>query len=561
MSGVPPDAYSGIASPKDWVLVKALYEQAARRPDVEWITMASGKRLTFGQAAEDAARVAGHLSSLGVQPGDKVAILLPTSLDFVRVWLGLSRLGAIAVFLNCELRGAFLAHQLGNSGVGLLITCGERAPAVLDLAPAERPDLAGLILVDGSDIGAEAGLAQPDWAWREAQPYAGPWPQARDIACIMYTSGTSGPAKGVLMPHAHCALYGIGTMQALQMTSDDRYYVVLPLHHANGLLMQLGSTLMCGATAFVRPRFSASAWLGDVQASGATVTNHLGVTAAYVVGQDATPGDADHRLRAICYSPNVRAVEAAFRERFGVRDIVSGFGMTEVNICIWGRLGQSRPGAAGWVYQDRFEVMIADPETDEPRPPGEVGEILVRPRTPFAFMAGYHDMPEKTAESWRNLWFHTGDAAVMSEDGLLTFVDRIKDCIRRRSENISAAQIEGVVCNLPGVAEVAAFAVPSDVPGGEDDIMLAIVARPGHVLVGEEIGAEAAILLPRFAEPRYVEILAELPKTATGKVQREVLRKRGRGQACDRQEGRASRELAVTADQTASAERRRSGAG
>ena len=178
--------------------------------------------------------------------------------------------------------------------------------------------------------------------------------------------------------------------------------------------------------------------------------------------------------------------------------------------------------------------MIADPETDEPRARGEVGEILVRPKTPAAFMAGYHNMPEKTVEAWRNLWFHTGDAAVISADGVLTFVDRIKDCIRRRAENISPAQIESVVCDLPGVAEVAAFAIPCGIPGGEDDVMLALVAKQGHFLVSEDIGHQAEALLPRFAAPRYIEIVAELPKTATGKVQREVLRKRGAGHAYDR---------------------------
>ena len=477
---------------------------------------------------------------VGVQPGDKVGVLLPTCSDFVRVWLGVFRLGAVAVFLNSELRGAFLAHQLANSGVELLISSSDLVQAVVDLPSGARSRLARIILVDGARIDAEAGLAQVDWTWWDAPPFAGPWPQAHDIACIMYTSGTSGPAKGVLMPHAHCTLYGVGTLQALQLTSDDRYYVVLPLSHANSLFMQLGSTLLSGASAFIRSKFSASAWLSDIRASGATVTSHLGVTAAFVVNQPPGPADADHRLRAICYSPNVPAIETAFRERFGVRDIVSGFGMTEVNICIWGRLGQSRPGAAGWVYEDHFEVIIADPETDEPRRPGEVGEILVRPKTPYAFMAGYYDMPDKTVEAWRNLWFHTGDAAMISQDGVLTFVDRIKDCIRRRSENISAAQIEDVISSLPGVAEVAAFAIPSDIPGGEDDVMLVVVAKHGHVLDGDAIGASAEALLPRFAEPRYIEIAAELPKTATGKVQREVLRRRGAAQAYDRHGDAAS---------------------
>ena len=175
------------------------------------------------------------------------------------------------------------------------------------------------------------------------------------------------------------------------------------------------------------------------------------------------------------------------------------------------------------------EVIVADPETDEPVPPGELGEILVRPKVPFGFMAGYHGMPDKTVEAWRNLWFHTGDAGVMDGTGLLAFVDRIKDCIRRRGENISAAEIEAVVMQLPGVAEVAAFAVPSDVRGGEDEIMLAVVPTPGTSLTPQVIANHAQRALPRFAQPRFIDLVNELPKTATGKVQRAQLRKRGIG--------------------------------
>jgi crotonobetaine/carnitine-CoA ligase len=146
-------------------------------------------------------------------------------------------------------------------------------------------------------------------------------------------------------------------------------------------------------------------------------------------------------------------------------------------------------------------------------------------------MAGYHGLPEKTVEAWRNLWFHTGDAGVMDETGLLTFVDRLKDCIRRRGENISAAEVEGAVMQLPGVAEVAAFAVPSSLRGGEDEVMLAVVLMPGSGLSPQTIADHADRVLPRFAQPRFIEVVEELPKTATGKVQRAQLRRRGAGPA------------------------------
>jgi crotonobetaine/carnitine-CoA ligase len=336
------------------------------------------------------------------------------------------------------------------------------------------------------------------------------------------------------MPHAHCTLYGIGTIEALQLQPDDRYYIVLPLFHANGLLMQLVAALLVGIPAIVRPKFSASAWLGDIRAHRATVTNTLGVLGAFILAQPSTPDDRDHTLRAIINVPNLAEHEASFRGRFGVPDVLSAFGMTEVNIPVWGRLGEARPGAAGWVHTDHFEVIIANPETDSPVAPYELGEILVRPKLPFGFMTGYHGNPAKTVEAWRNLWFHTGDAGTMDQDGVVTFVDRIKDCIRRRGDNISATEIEAVIARLPGIVEVAAYAVPSDIPGGEDEVMLAIVPSPDIKVSLEEIAQESEGLLPRFARPRFLELMDELPKTATGKIQRAVLKQRGSATAYDR---------------------------
>lgn len=530
--------YSGISEPSQWVLPKVLAEQGARRGGATWITMTDGRSITFGAAAADAATVAGHLASLGVKPGDMVAVMLPNGIDFVQVWQGIGRLGAVAVLLNTELRGAFLEHQLRNCGADLAIVDAGFLNVVLK-AGAQVESLRRVAVVGQFAPDLATGKALLDWAdWRTASAFNGPMPQAEDIACIMYTSGTSGPSKGVLMPHAHCTLYGIGQIRAVGLGADDIYYITLPLFHANGLLMQLGSTLLMGIPAVVRVRFSASEWLNDIRRFGCTVSNCLGALAAFVLAQPPRPEDRQHRLRALCNAPNLIEHDAAFRQRFGVRDVLSAFGMTEVNIPVWGRIGQPCPGAAGWVYDDHFEVIIADPETDRPVPPGELGEILVRPRTPFGFMAGYHGMPDRTVESWRNLWFHTGDAGICSSDGVITFVDRIKDCIRRRGENIAATEVESAVGRFEGIEEVAAFAVPSDIAGGEDELMLAIVPGPGKRLDPAAVAAFSDGVLPRFAAPRYIEIMESLPKTATGKVQRASLRKRGPGGAWDRQQTR-----------------------
>jgi carnitine-CoA ligase len=524
--------FSGIDDPSRWVLPAVLAEQARRRPDAPWVETTDGERCTFAEAWRDAQCMAGWFARMDIRPGDRVALMMASHMDFVRAWMGLGVLGATVVLLNTELHGAFLEHQLRNCGARIALV----DPGFVAIVEAASETVASLErLVVRGDEAATGRLPRLAWTgWRDAAPYDGPLPSASDLACVMYTSGTSGPAKGVLMPHAHCTLYGIGTIESLQLQPADRYYITLPLFHANGLLMQLGGTLLAGIPAIVRPRFSASQWLGDVIRHDATVTNLLGSTAAFIFAQPASADDRRHRLRAVCAAPNLPAHEALFRERFGIADVLSGFGMTEVNIPVWGRLGQSRPGAGGWVHGEHFEVVVADPETDREVPRGELGEILVRPKVPFGFMAGYLGMPDRTVEAWRNLWFHTGDAGTMDASGLLTFVDRIKDCIRRRGENISASEVEALVAGIEGVAEVAAYAVPSDIPGCEDELMLAVVPAPG--LVVEALVARADALLPRFARPGFVRLVDALPKTATGKVQRAVLRKEGTAAAWQRAE-------------------------
>ncbi len=527
--------YSALHDPTRWALPQVLAEHASKQPNATWITVVDGESLSFAAADSDARRVAGFIASLGIEAGERVAVLLPNGLDFARAWMGLGYLGAIAVLLNTELRGAFLLHQINNCGARLAIVDATLLGALQELSE-KLPRLQRVLVAGDAPVPAAAGFERIAWArWREAQARAAELPAAQDIACVMYTSGTSGPAKGVLMPHAHCYLYGLGAIEAAALQPGDCYYIALPLFHANGLLMQLGATLIAGAQAVVRTRFSASNWLSDIRRYGATVTNGLGALAAFITTQPATPLDRDHRLRAMMNAPNLPAHEAIFRERFGIRDVISGFGMTECNIPIWGRAGHSRPGAAGWVYDRHFEVIIASPDTDRALPAGDMGEILVRPKTAWGFMAGYLDLPEKTVESWRNLWFHTGDAGIMDAEGVVTFVDRIKDCIRRRGENIAAAEVEAVIAGLPGVAEVAAYAVSSDLPGGEDEVMLAIVPESADTFDRARVLDNADRLLPRFARPRFVELVDELPKTATGKVQRAVLRKRGVGTAWDRE--------------------------
>ena len=500
--------YDGLREPRRWVLPEVLAYQAATRPAAVYIETTEGERLTYGEAAAEAARVASFLAGLGVKPGDRVAAMLPNGLDFVRLWLGAARLGAALVPLNTALFGPFLEHPLRNSEARVVVV----ADAFLAAMEAACHD--------GQTILAPAEIAA-------ASPYAGAMPTARDIACVLYTSGTTGPSKGVLMPHAHCYLFGLGSVDSQALTGADRHYVCLPLFHVNGLMMQLYAVLIAGASAVLRPHFSATAFVDDLHRYGITAVNLLGAAAAFVFAQPPRPEDKGHRLRVIQVAPNPADHERLWRERFGVADVLSGFGMTEVNICVYGRMGATKPNTSGFVYDRYFEVEIRDPESDDPLPPGTVGEIMVRPKVPFGFMAGYNGMPEKTVEAWRNFWFHTGDAGVMDTEGYISFVDRLRDCIRRRGENISSFEVEMAMRGLAGVKEVAAFAVSSDIVGAEEEVMLVVVPYDGANLTVAAVAAYARQHLPRFAQPRYVELADSLPKTPTEKVQKQLLRKRG----------------------------------
>ena len=404
--------YSGIDDPSRWALPLALTEMAAKTPDAPWITDSAGQAMTFAEAEAQALRAASYFHQMGVRGGDRVGVFMYNGCDFVRIWLGLGKLGAVAVLFNTELRGAFLRHQINDSAVSHIVSEAELMPSLADLA-FELPILT-TVMVAGS-VRSEMPAGWTVLPWRDfvnAPEWQGPSPASSDTACIMYTSGTSGPSKGVMMPHAHCALYGVGTIKALALTSSDRYYITLPLFHVQGLFMQLGATLLMGIPAFVLARFSASRWLTDIREQESTVTNLLGATASFVLAQPPSAQDNDNTLRAVLNGPNLPQHEAELRRRFGVQDVLSGFGMTEANVPIWGRIGQSAPGAAGWTHDEHFEVVIADPANDRPVEPGQLGEILIRPKIPFGFMSGYFNAPDKTVEAWRNLWFHSGDAGL-----------------------------------------------------------------------------------------------------------------------------------------------------
>lgn len=510
--------------PGSWTLTRILRQRADERGDAPALDFEDGRRLSYAGLWQESARLARLLQEQGVMPGVRVAVMLGNRAELCLAWVALAQLGAVHVAVDPAQRGEFLRHVLALSGVRWLILEADLVDAIAPVLAAV-PRIERLAIVGAGARERESAQAIAFDRCRELPPLAETHPaRPSDVACVMTTSGTTGPAKAVLMPHAHCALFGLGTIEHADLGANDRYYVCLPLFHANGLLMQLYACLIAGASAFVRTRFSASAWLDEIRREACTHTNVLGATAAYVLAQPASPADREHALRCVVAAPNAPELEQGFRQRFGISRWVGVYGMTEVNIPLY-TPETPKPGSCGRVWSRWFELRIADPDRDAECPRGEVGEIQVRPRAPHGFMAGYLDMPEATVEAWRGLWFHTGDAARMDADGDVFFVDRIKDCIRRRGENLSSLMIEQIVGDCPGLAEVAAVAVPSRLAGGEDDLLLALVAAADGARPDEAALRDwCAQRLPRAAQPDHLLWLDALPTTPTGKVQKKAIR-------------------------------------
>jgi crotonobetaine/carnitine-CoA ligase len=518
----------------EWTLVHLIRRQAAQHGSRPFIRFEDGQAFTFAALDAWTDRLAGSLAALGVRAGDRVLGLVGNRAESVGMLLAAVKLGAVWVPLNTGLRGAFLQHQLHNAEPRLVIVDDGLVQNLSGVAAGPVPPETIVIVGDPATdtppcLHAARRLMFPEMAALSSPAaLALVSPSPGDVAMIMYTSGTTGPAKGVLMPHGHCYVAGLGLAEALALTTADRYYVCMPLFHANALLMQLVGSLIAGAEAVVVERFRATTWLAEIRESGATVTNGLGVIPEFIFRQPATDRDRDHRLRVMMAIPIALEWGAAFEERFGV-PFRQGFGMTECNIVAYTRPGDALiPGCAGYPLAEWFDVAIANPETDELLAPGLVGEIVVRPKVPGCFMAGYFRMPEKTVEAWRNLWFHTGDAGRLDERGRLHYIDRMKDCIRRRGENISAFEIEQVLNAHPRVAESAVVGIKVTGAGGEDEVKACVVAASGAAVDPVDLLDWCTPRMPHFAVPRFVEIVAgELAKTPTGKLQKTALREAG----------------------------------
>jgi len=515
----------------DWTMTHLVRARAREHGERVFATFGNGAALTFAGLDRESDRFAAALAALGVGPGERAMAMLGNGPEILIACFGAMKAGVVIVPVNTELRGAFLAHQLDNAAPALVIAEAGLLQAFENIA---GPAPARLAIVGGAAPGGLPGLFDKSEAMRFEDLLAAgkgcPAPELPvrpgDIAAILYTSGTTGPAKGVSIPHGHLFLMSAASAQATGLTGGDLYYVTMPLFHINALCTQTISALTVGAQAHIVRRFSPNRWLDEAIACGATHTNLLGVMPEFLFNTPPGPRDRDHRLRVTLAVP-IGPWGEAFEKRFGLR-ILQGFGMTECGMPVWGRMSEPiEPGCAGYPAEQWFEVCVADPETDLPLPTGEVSELLVRPKQPGCFFAGYYRMPERTVEAWRNFWFHTGDAARFDERGRIHYVDRIKDCIRRRGENISAFEVEQVLNGHPDIAESAVIGVRVEGAGGEEEVLALLAPEKGARPDPAALLDWCAPRMPRYAVPRFIGFAAQFEKTASGKLRKDVLRNAG----------------------------------
>lgn len=505
--------------------ISELMEVRANRTPDRLAVNVCGQARSYEELWTHAARTQRWFQAAGVRPGQHVALMLRNGIEFVEAWLGLARAGAVAVPVNTAMVGEPLYYTLDHSdAVGIV--------ADSDLLAVVRGAGAPSALRWSVAVGAPVDRAIP---WDElADASAGERaPLAVDGSsafAIIYTSGTTGPPKGVILSHTSYLNTGAYFARHLGLSFEDVIHTCLPLFHCNAQQTSLMAGLHVGAPVHVDGKFSLSNFWSCIERSGATITNLLGTMLVLLSKFAPAPEERQETLRYILAAPVPEHLHRPLEERLAVR-IIDGYGLTETGTmaCI-NPPDDCRTGTIGLPLEHN-ELMIAD-NGDRAVPDGTPGQILTRTRIDGAYMSGYFKEPAKTAEAMEGGWFHTGDLGMRRDDGYFVFLDRMKDTIRRRGENISSYFVERAVNGHPDVLESAAVGVPSDLD--EEEVKVIVVRRPGSSLNAEELSAWCDTALSDFMRPRYIEFRADFPRTETGRIHKYLLRSEGVGNSWER---------------------------
>lgn len=528
---------------RERVMHRLLERQAARYNEAPYMYYEE-QEYSFKEMNEWANRVASGLQKIGIVKGDKVAFVMDNCPEAIFLMFGLSKLGAVAVPINIFHKGEIMTYMVDHSDAGVLVmhsnfidrlapvlqkTAKIKSVVVLEGDSGEQgPDVCN---VSAAMVGEQImALGKQVLDWSETINNDGKY-QLTDVILsdpflIMYTSGTTGLSKGVLLPQNLLYCMAENFYQWIldgNVDENDCIYIPSPLFHAHAWHAGINLALLRGARVVLTRKFSASKYWGDIKRYGCTYSAGGGARLPILLLTEPSSDDADNPLRVILGGPASEKLCAAFEPRFGVK-IMEFYGSTELGTAAINRLSDRKIGTCGRVNpghaikivdDDGIEVGINTP-----------GEILFRPLKPYSMMLEYYKMPDKTIEAWRDLWFHTGDSGRLDEDGYLHFVDRKKDALRRRGENVSSFEVERVINSHPAVLESALYGVKSEL-AEDDEIMVSVVLKPGHTLLPEDLIAFCEEQMAYFMVPRYVRFMAELPKNVVLRVEKYKLRDEG----------------------------------
>jgi crotonobetaine/carnitine-CoA ligase len=509
----------GVPAREACVLRYVLEKWSRQKPDQIYAKFYRGPSLTYSEMEMLARQTAAGLARLGVKQGDTVVVWLPNSLECLASWFGVNWLGAIYVPINTAYKGRLLEHVLANSNATVMIAHTDLMSRLdgIDLA-----NIGKIVEVGGAcgirlnaDVLPSSALEGDADSVPDLQRPIEPW----DVQSIIYTSGTTGPSKGVLSSYAQ--LHAMSGMEGFYMVKEgDRYLCNLPLFHVGGTIPAMGMLCRGASVSFVTS-FSTETFWPSINETQTTVVLLLGAMATFLAKTPRGPADRDHCLKTVIIVPLAEDA-MAFSQRFGVT-VYTLYNMTEISTPLVSGPNPNRTGICG-KPRGGVDLRIVD-ENDCEVSAGEAGELIVRTDMPWTLNSGYNQNPEATVKAWRNGWFHTGDAFRINEDGDYVFVDRMKDTIRRRGENISSFEVEAEIAAHPTVNEVAVVSVPSEFT--EDEVLCVVAPAPGTTIVPADLIAFLQPRLAHFMIPRYVRIVERLPRTPTEKIKKHELREEG----------------------------------
>jgi carnitine-CoA ligase len=488
------------------VLRYSLERISENAPERDAILFEDGTTWSYRRLVSEAYKGANRLARSGVRRSDHVLVFLPNDENWIRAWLGVAFLGAVIVPVNTAYKGEMLRHICQDSQSAYMVT---------------TPDLAGRLT--GLDVNLHiidpAVLKEGPESEPVLERPIEPW----DTHMILYTSGTTGPSKGVV--GSYFFSYMCSTHFRENIRVDDTFLIDHPLFHMSGLIHTFCAWNVSARVVLMKV-FSGSNYVKNLRKYGITISIMLGSIPGYMEALPEKPDDKDNPLRMINCSPMVKDPDG-FMKRFGIKEIVCGFGMSETGsfLCNLDVLGH--PTSCGRP-RSGIECRLVD-ENDIPVPPGTAGELIVRTNRPWELSSGYLGRPEDTAKAWRNGWFHTGDILTRDEDDYYYFLDRAKDAIRRRGENISSFEVEREVMAYPPVQEAACVAYLGEY--GEGEVKVFIVPKEKACFDPSDLIRFLIPRMPHFMVPRYVEVLDALPKTAVGRIQKFKLKEKGNSES------------------------------